>query len=232
MDLLVACGVEEHAVGCLVVTAFGPPHDVMAVPSRQGGDLLAADRTESPLFLPQTHQDALPGQGPDHLHVQTTFEVRFPGGVVRIGLSADLQMTLDACLIGRDEMHDALLVCAATDNAAKDPPMGAEHMKVPVLHPPARLVAVSPHSPGPQCRENGMIHGVEDSFAHDVPVIERLPTNEWVDLLKQVSRRLAAAVFDPLPDRPEERLDALLGWRDVEFSSLLTAPPAFAHGVG
>jgi len=42
-------GVEEHAVGCLVVAAFGPPHDVMAVPSRQGGDLLAADRTESPV---------------------------------------------------------------------------------------------------------------------------------------------------------------------------------------
>jgi hypothetical protein len=51
-----AVGMQEHTVVCRIATSIRPPDDMMVMPSRQSGDLLVADRTETVLLFPEVQQ--------------------------------------------------------------------------------------------------------------------------------------------------------------------------------
>ncbi len=52
MYALMAVRMKQDTVGCLVAAAFGAPDDVVGVPPRRLGDLLAAERADTVLLLP------------------------------------------------------------------------------------------------------------------------------------------------------------------------------------
>src|SRR5260370_37384197 len=87
---------EKQSVSCAVLSPFGSPQDVMAMPSRNLGDLLVTDWTEAILFLPEGAEPPFPFQSGFHLHVEAFFKIRFAGRVVGIGLFTDLRMPLNA----------------------------------------------------------------------------------------------------------------------------------------
>jgi hypothetical protein len=76
-------GMQQHAVLGSVAATKGSPNDVMVMPSRQFGDLLVADRTETILRFPQIEQRPSSLQFLCHLHAQTFLEVEFPSRVIR-----------------------------------------------------------------------------------------------------------------------------------------------------
>jgi hypothetical protein len=111
MDLPVTIGVQEHSVRCRLTTPMGPPDDMMVMPSRQSGDLLVADRTETLLLFPQIQQLPSTFQGLYHFHAEAFFEVHFPWRVLKSPLS------LEACQ-GGDKRHRPGPVAAAGPGAS------------------------------------------------------------------------------------------------------------------
>jgi len=53
MDLVVTSWMEKDAIVCGVSASLTSPNDVMAVPPRQFGNLVAAVSTQTPLLDPQ-----------------------------------------------------------------------------------------------------------------------------------------------------------------------------------
>ena len=80
MDLPVAVRVQEDTVLCRVPAPMRSPDDVMVVPSRESGDLLVTERTETVLLFPQVQQLPSAFEGVGHLHAEAFFEVHFPWG--------------------------------------------------------------------------------------------------------------------------------------------------------
>src|SRR5919109_5409556 len=74
MDLPVAVGVQEDTVLCGVPAPMGPPDYMMVVPSRESGDLLAANRTETVLVFPQVQQLPSAFESVRHLHAEAFFK--------------------------------------------------------------------------------------------------------------------------------------------------------------
>jgi hypothetical protein len=74
---------------------MGPPDYMMVVPSRESGDLLAANRTETVLVFPQVQQLPSAFESVRHLHAEAFFKVHFPLRVIRIGCPFDLDMPLN-----------------------------------------------------------------------------------------------------------------------------------------
>src|SRR3954453_6359114 len=121
MNLLMAVRMHEHAVLDRVLAPVGPPQDMVVVPPCHRGDLLVANRTNTALLLPEQSQRPSTPQGPGHLHAKTVLEVRFPGGVVRIGFSFDLGMSLDRHTRSGQEPDRLNGLLPAGDCAVEDP---------------------------------------------------------------------------------------------------------------
>ncbi len=80
-----AVWMKQNPVGESIAAPIDSPHDVMAMPSCEGGNLLVADRTETMLFPPEMEQLSSPFQLAGHLEPQTLLKVLLPGRVIRIG---------------------------------------------------------------------------------------------------------------------------------------------------
>src|SRR5215470_5249968 len=85
-----AVGMKQHAIVHSVTTAVRSPHDVMVMPSRERGDLLPTDDTETILGFPELQQGPTALELGLYLHTQSVFEVFLPARVVRIGLCFQL----------------------------------------------------------------------------------------------------------------------------------------------
>jgi hypothetical protein len=84
VDFTVAVRVQEHAVVHSVWAAFRPPDDVMIVPSRLPGDLLATNWAQALLCYPYVQELSVSCYVLGHLCSQPLFKVDFPFGIVRV----------------------------------------------------------------------------------------------------------------------------------------------------
>ena len=92
MDLGMAGGMEQDPILRPVRTTMRPPHEVMALPAGQLGETLVADHAEAVLFLPQAKDLPSSLQMLSHTDAQTSFKVRLPLGIIRIGLAFDFRV--------------------------------------------------------------------------------------------------------------------------------------------
>src|SRR5215467_1833784 len=90
---------------------------MMAVPSRQSGDLLLTNRAKSPLLLPEVKELLPVFQVVLHFEAQTFLEVDLPLRVVGIGLLSDLHMSFDPRLEGQGELYlmRPLVICCLAE---------------------------------------------------------------------------------------------------------------------
>src|SRR5436309_740469 len=95
MNLLVARRMEKHAVVFCVWSPKRSPEKMMAVPSRNLGDLLVTNWAEPILLFPEIDEPLFPFVGIHHLHVQALFIVGFPRGIVWISFSTDFRVSFD-----------------------------------------------------------------------------------------------------------------------------------------
>lgn len=65
------------------------------MPSRQFGDLLIAERTETLLLFPEVEEFPFSFEGVHHLHAKALLEVHFPFGIIRISSALDFDVSLN-----------------------------------------------------------------------------------------------------------------------------------------
>ena len=95
MDLPVTGGMQEHTVICRIAPPIDPPDPVMVMPSRESGNRLVTDGTETVLLFPQVQQLPSAFEGMCHFHAEAFFKVHFPLRVIRVGCPFDLDMPLN-----------------------------------------------------------------------------------------------------------------------------------------
>src|SRR5882762_7590952 len=168
MDLPVAVGVQEDTVVCGIPAPMRPPDHMMVVPSRESGDLLVANRTETVLVFPQVQQLPATFEGVRHLHAKACFEIHLPLGVIRVGCAFDFDMPLNRH-VPCTKKHEFVGLPLGTRACPHEGPLtSVVRAKVFLRHPSARLLWVPPCGPGPQTPEDGCIHFVEDDLADHV----------------------------------------------------------------
>src|SRR5207244_3166436 len=115
MDFCMTGWVKQHTVFHRIWSAFGPPDNVMVMPSRYLGDLLVADRADAVLFLPQVHELSSPAQVGRHLDTEAFLEVDLPGRVERVGACIEFDMPFNRNGCRRAKMF-GLAVCDAKEH--------------------------------------------------------------------------------------------------------------------
>jgi hypothetical protein len=183
---------------------------MVAMPSRDLGDLLVTDGTETVLLLPEVAKPPSPFESGFHLHVKAFFKIRFPGRVIRVGFCTDLRVPLDADGRSRQQSNHFHLSFLTLENAGEDPTIWPFIRKVLVFHPSTRFVSMSAACPFPDRLEDGVVNRVEDLLTDGMAVIERPPTNLWVEFRNHFPRRQITAFLDTFSDLPKKGLDALL----------------------
>src|SRR2546430_13420099 len=94
-----ASRMKQHQVS-FAVALGGSPNKAAGGPAGLSGDFLSANRTASLLSKPEMDQASIPVRGVYHLKTETFFKVDFPLRVVGIGLTSDLQVTLNGSVGG------------------------------------------------------------------------------------------------------------------------------------
>src|ERR671925_92521 len=130
MDLSVTGGMQEHTVVCRIAPPVGPPDPVMVMPSRESGDRLVADGTETVLLFPQVQQLSSAFEGVRHLHAEAFLKVHFPLRVVRVCRPCDLHMPLDWHVSCTTEREFLRLPAAAHARPDEGPPASVSRRKV------------------------------------------------------------------------------------------------------
>jgi hypothetical protein len=95
MNLLMTGGMEQHTVFSSIRSTFGPPKNVMAMPSRNLRAFLVADWAQPLLLLPSMQKPPFPFQPGSHLDIQAFLKIRFPDRIVGIGFCADFRMSFN-----------------------------------------------------------------------------------------------------------------------------------------
>src|SRR5712692_2833466 len=121
MDLSVTVGMEQDPVLCLIRATMSTPHQMVAVPSAERGNLLLTDGTEPVLLLPEVEEVAFAPQGVDHLHAQTRLEVLFPLRIIRIRLRLDFGVAENRHPKSGEELHIAVFAMCTGCPAIKHP---------------------------------------------------------------------------------------------------------------
>jgi hypothetical protein len=158
MHLLMAIGVQEHAVSCAVRSAVRPPDAMMIMPSRQVRNRLMTDRTKTALLSPQVQQFASSLEVICHGHAEALFKVDFPGRVKRIRCAFDLRVPLDRHPGGGEQPDGWGGPVVARSFAAKDPVAPADGVAVGFLNPSPGLVGMPAFCPLPEGKEDRVVH--------------------------------------------------------------------------
>src|SRR5690348_6198067 len=98
-----------------------PPNDVMGIPSRRFRDLLIADWAFSVLLIPKTDEFPISDQLLRHLYFKAALEVLLPIGIIRIGSSAHLGMSLNWGQTEIVQPHCLRLCVSPFDSSAEYP---------------------------------------------------------------------------------------------------------------
>ena len=86
---------EKDAIICLIFATMTFPLNVVAVPSREFGNLTMTKRTEAALLFPEIEQRPLSLQVLYHLYVEPFFKVRFPFRVIGVRFTPNFDMPFD-----------------------------------------------------------------------------------------------------------------------------------------
>jgi len=216
MGTLMARGVKQHTVGCLVAAAFGPPDDVVGMPSCRRSDRLAAEWADAVLLLPEAEEQSLTDEGVLHGRAEALLEVHLVGGIVRVGLAADLDVPRDRQGRGEEKPHAPELPLRRRDGAVEPPLTCALHAEVFLPHPGRPFLGVTAPRPAPQGFEDGIVHGLEGLRAHHVPMIQRPAPDHGVEQQNQVAGSGLLVLRDDLSDFVQERRDVLRGRSDEQ----------------
>jgi len=210
MNLLMTGRMEQYSVFCAVWSPLGSPQDVMAMPSRDPGDLLVTDSTKAILLLPEVAEPPPPFEPGFHLHVEAFFKLRFPGRIVGISLCADLRVPLNADRRSRQQSDHFHLALFSFEDTCEDPTVWSFIGAVFVFHPSARFVLMSSACPFPDRLEDGMIHGMKNRFTDHMAMIEYPSTDLWIEFCNQLACGQVTTFFDTFSDLAEKCLHALL----------------------
>ena len=133
----------------LISTSETSPHDVVAVPSRQCGDLSRTEWAKTLLLFPESKQLPPSPKVVYRFHVKTLLKVPFPFGVIRIGFALKLGMSFNGHTPHLEE-SDAMNYSISSDG-----------VEVFLPDPGGGCLGMSPLGPLPQHREECMVHFAE-----------------------------------------------------------------------
>ena len=125
----------------------------MAVPSCDLGDLLVADRAESPLLFPEREQPAFSFERCLHANIEAFLKVAFPRWVVGVSFSLDFDVSCNRHTVGSREMPDLLTLLSE-----KYPVIASAGLEVFLRFPCVRFMGVSSVHPS--------FEGVIDRFIY------------------------------------------------------------------
>src|SRR6266496_2144153 len=148
---------------------------MMAVPSRNLGDLLVTNWAEPILLFPEIDEPLFPLVGIHHLHVQALFIVGFPRGIVWISFSTDFRVSFDGNPCGVCEILEVFF-----DGSVEHPVISSHGGEVFLRDPCIGFSRMSPFGPLSYHTMNSVVYCSEGVFAHNVLVIERPSTNDGV----------------------------------------------------
>ena len=104
--------VEKDAIICLISASVTFPLNMVAMPSREFGNLAVTKRTEAVLLFPEVKQCPFSLQVMYHFDVESFFKVRFPFRIVGIGFTPNFDMPFDGSTF---RLHQAnWLKCSLT----------------------------------------------------------------------------------------------------------------------
>src|SRR6516162_1286673 len=186
----------------------------MAMPSRDLGDPLVTDWTQTALLFPEMNQPLFPFQGVYHFHVKTFLIVAFPFGVIWISLSTDFCVPFDRHLCGVCEIMRLFVY-----GSEKHPVVSCDGLEVFLRNPCIRLLWVFPFHPSSHCSIDLVIYRVEGFFAHHMLVIVGPSLTDGIKLDDQFSSTESFIGLHDLPYLFQEGLNILLRRFDQQFVS-------------
>ena len=204
MDLSVTGGMQEHTVVCRIATPVGPPDPVMVMPSRESGNRLVADGTETVLLFPQVQQLPSAFEGVRHLHAEAFLKVHFPLRVVGVCRPFDLHMPLDRHVSCTTEREFLRLPAVAHARPDEGPPASVSRRKVFLRDPSTGFLRMPPCRPRPQRMKNRCVHFVEGCLADHMAMIVGPPTNDGVELRYQMAGCGLLVGLHDVPEVPKE----------------------------
>ena len=140
-------------------------------------------------------------------------KIFFPGWIVRIGCSLNLDMPFDRNipqLVEGDLLH-ALLVLPSLYLTIEMPLLVPHGAKIALFHPSSPLAGVPSFGPPPQTVEDGTIHTLKGGFAHDMPVIVAPSPQQRIEHRYQFASRELLVVFDETSYFRQQGVDAFAG---------------------
>src|SRR6266480_2396941 len=186
MDLSVAIRMEQHPIVGGIFPSIHAPHKMVVVPSCELSDLLLTDWTKPFLFFPEGEQLPFPLEMVHHLDAEAFFEVLFPSGVVGVRFSLNFHMSFDGdiCRVQETIFYQTIFGC---DSPVEHPILSVAGFEVAFLNPLFGFVGVSSPRPSPQRLKDRMAGSGKGDFTHNMLVIVRPPSNEWVELNDQIA---------------------------------------------
>jgi hypothetical protein len=153
---------------------------MMAMPSRDFGDLLVADWTQTALLSPKVDEPLFPFGGVYHLHVEAFFKVPFPLWVIWICLPLDLGVPFDG-----DTSRFGQVVLPAVLYSGEHPIVSIGGFEVFLRNPFLGFSWVLPFDPLSNDPIYRVINGTERFFTHHVLVIVRPASDHGIELDNQ-----------------------------------------------
>src|SRR5258708_15288387 len=148
---------------------------MMAMPTRDLGDLWVADWAEASLFLPEGKQPVFPFEGRCHLNVKTFFIIAFPCRVIRVGFPLNFDVSYDRHVCRAYEV-----TCVFLHRSEKDPVVSLDGREVFLRLPGLGFSSVPSVHPSPDGLIDHRIYRTEGFVADDMPVVVRPTSNHRV----------------------------------------------------
>src|SRR5262245_28615938 len=104
MHLTVTVRMDQREIVRQVLASVHAPPPVVNLPAALRQQWFPTDRAFPSLAVPEALNPRPTHGGRRHPLSDTLLEVRLPGGLVRVGLPADLDVTPDGCLTGLCEI--------------------------------------------------------------------------------------------------------------------------------
>jgi len=189
VDPVMALGMKQDTVLSTALTTLYPREAIVKAPSGETGDFGIAHRAKTALFIPEKAKNTRTLKCFQHMIRFAFLEVSFIGGIVRIRVASNLDMSSNGSVASQSQPHFvplSLVITCLSDEAPVSIPV---LLKVFLLDPAQGFVSVSSSGPSPQTREDFVIHASKRALTHDVPMIIGPTSNLGVELINQSGGR-------------------------------------------
>jgi hypothetical protein len=141
----------------------------------------------------------------------TLLEVGFPGWVVRVCFTFNLNMPFDGCAAGALQPYLDRLPIAVICFSEETPVETSVPLKIFLFEPAWRFSGMPSSNPSQQCMEDDMIHMFERTTTRHVPMIVGPTTDLWVEFTNQIACRQVKPASNYSARAVQEGLHILLG---------------------